>query len=677
MVKKLDTTSLFLAQVTNHSEALNNLLALPQDEPIGKDMVDRTILATNMLGNSFSLLDLDLWQSFLEAFEGLLITYRDKNLVWDERIAQVTSEIIEKEDQLLASAKANPKARLRNLVSADEVTAMLDELVELQSAAAAVPLVAETLQSRASTPPAETSDGTQIVHEADVTLMTIEEEQTLGGSMGQLSRSAQTLISHWRASEWDLANGDRDDLEQARKELFLTSFHALSIEQMITIKSGCTGAPKIASLSPIRSTLEDFVRVLCIGLDRHIDISFQGEDNEVDARLLFPVVKVLQCTIGDVFARCSDEYLHIEVTVEETLGTLRWSLRDNGSNFISDSQLDPEEYLAFYPGLKETRKVLSELRSLLWVEPDETHDTRFAFTMPASPEGGRFVVWGVGNERVAVHANQVSDVIPSKEAKVESGGHGEHLLTNGSRVPMVRLGQLYTGAPVDGEAIAVIGRLEKRIAFPVGSPGEVENGRWLKDGIPAWRGMERGVAEINGKKVPLVEADSLIRRYLQIINTASPAEISGGTEMQDLDFIEAQVDMDEADPNPSEDAPIGEAQVLVVERSEVLGNAFSTILSQDGLTIKVVDKLDVAIEYCLRETGPSLIISEFRLPSMAAKVLVDELRSQGKNIPVLVTTTHRGRNAESLVKKIGVAGYISKPLDADEVLKRVGGFFSG
>ena len=115
----------------------------------------------------------------------------------------------------------------------------------------------------------------------------------------------------------------------------------------------------------------------------------------------------------------------------------------------------------------------------------------------------------------------------------------------------------------------------------------------------------------------------------------------------------------------------------MVERSEVLADAFSTILSQDGLTIKVVDKLDVAIEYCLRETGPSLIISEFRLPSMAAKVLVEELRSKGKNIPVLFTTTHRGRNAESLVKKIGVAGYISKPLDVDEVLKRVGGFFSG
>ena len=70
-------------------------------------------------------------------------------------------------------------------------------------------------------------------------------------------------------------------------------------------------------------------------------------------------------------------------------------------------------------------------------------------------------------------------------------------------------------------------------------------------------------------------------------------------------------------------------------------------------------------------------IRQFRLPSMAAKVLVERLRSEGKNIPVLVTTTHRGERAKLLVEKLGVAGYISKPLDADYVLQRVGGLLPG
>ncbi|MFQ5511050.1 MAG: response regulator [Candidatus Krumholzibacteriia bacterium] len=672
MAKKLDTTSLFLAQVTHHSDELNGLLGLPPNHPAARARFERSILSTNMLANSFSLLELELWQSFLEAFEGLLITYRDKNLPWDERIAQVTSEIIEKEDQLLTHAQTKPPSALANIVSADEVNSMLEELVELQSTAAAATAPPPTAPGPA--PAAGTQP--EAIHEDAVAIKTAEEERSLGSSMGELCRNAQSLIGHWRSSEWDLVDGAPAGFDQIRRELLLTSFHALSIEQMIAIKGGNRGPLTIASLAPIRATLEDFVRVMCLGTDRHIDVAFEGEDNELHASLLFPVVRVLQFMIGDVFARCSDDYLHIEVAAEKRYGAFRWSMRDNGSNFISDSQLDPDEYLAFYPGLKETCKVLSELRSLLWVEPDETHDTRFAFTMPVSVDGGRFMVWGDGGQRMAVHANQVDKVIPFGDAEIKSGARGEHLVMGGNVVPLVRLGQLYTGAPVDGGHIAVIGRLEKRIAFPVSTAGDPKEGKWSRNAIPAWRGMERGVAEIAGHRVPLVEADSLVRRYLQIINTVSPTELSGGTGGQDPDLSQAQADMEKVDPIPPAQPPQASAQVLVVERSEVLGNAFTTILSQDGLTTQVVNKLDEAIDLCLQETAPILIISEFRVPSMAAKVLAERLQSEGKNIPVLVTTTHRGQNAERLVEKIGVAGYISKPLDAEDVLARVGGFFS-
>ena len=43
------------------------------------------------------------------------------------------------------------------------------------------------------------------------------------------------------------------------------------------------------------------------------------------------------------------------------------------------------------------------------------------------------------------------------------------------------------------------------------------------------------------------------------------------------------------------------------------------------------------------------------------------------DIPVLVTTTHTGENAERLVQKLGAAGYISKPLKASDVLSRIKG----
>jgi DNA-binding response OmpR family regulator len=68
---------------------------------------------------------------------------------------------------------------------------------------------------------------------------------------------------------------------------------------------------------------------------------------------------------------------------------------------------------------------------------------------------------------------------------------------------------------------------------------------------------------------------------------------------------------------------------------------------------------------------PSVVISDFRVPTMAAKAIADRFRRDGKKIPVFVTTTHTGGNAEVLVKRIGVSGYIAKPVNGDDVLCRV------
>ena len=57
-------------------------------------------------------------------------------------------------------------------------------------------------------------------------------------------------------------------------------------------------------------------------------------------------------------------------------------------------------------------------------------------------------------------------------------------------------------------------------------------------------------------------------------------------------------------------------------------------------------------------------------PYMVA-VMTERLRLDGREIPVLVTTTHAGDNAERLVQKLGAEGYISKPLSSSEVLSRI------
>jgi len=59
---------------------------------------------------------------------------------------------------------------------------------------------------------------------------------------------------------------------------------------------------------------------------------------------------------------------------------------------------------------------------------------------------------------------------------------------------------------------------------------------------------------------------------------------------------------------------------------------------------------------------------------MAAKKIVDSLREQGRDIPVLVTTSQSGKTADLLVEKLGASGYLSKPLSASQVASQLSAF---
>ena len=117
----------------------------------------------------------------------------------------------------------------------------------------------------------------------------------------------------------------------------------------------------------------------------------------------------------------------------------------------------------------------------------------------------------------------------------------------------------------------------------------------------------------------------------------------------------------------------GELEILVVEQSENMRETLNRIFTQAHVSAEFADGLEEALKL-LDKHSPRLIISEFRMPSMAAKVLVDGLKKQGKHIPVLVTTSQTGQTADLLVTKLGAAGYLSKPLNVQDVTAQIGSY---
>jgi len=668
MADKQNTTELFLGQIGNHTEELAGLLAVGPSQSIEPEVAERALLCTSMLLNSTSVLEITSLSTFLRAYEGLLGLYFEKRLPWDERIAQLTSEVIELEDQWVSAGQGKTTSTIHDIFSSEQLGALTQEAADVRSFAETLEF-SETIETpRSQQPVTPESPDAEVPVSPDPTEAVSDAEPAdthrqhdvgqVGGGADEIRRHTEMFLARWSAIDWNDTSVDGEALREMRKDLFAIGFHALSIEQMIGHRMEGDVSLQLDSLALVSSALRDFSRMLSAGSGRVIDVTIIGEDNRIDVQLLVSAVKILQGMIADVARQCPDIDLRVEIVVQEQNGSLIWSLRDNGKNHMSETVVDPDEYFNFYPSLRETCKTLAELQSLLWVEPDRKHETRFAFSLPLTPDGGGFVMWNHGEKSFAVLSNQVSNVVAEDEVNVEADNLGQYIMHDGRRVPVIHLGDVCDGVEINGKTLVVLGHVDMRVAFYVDDVGDVVEGKWLRGAVSAWKGLRNGVAEVNGKRATVLEATDLLEHYLGHTFSAKVTEAGGSLD-------DSGVTSNARESKIS--TPLASGNVLVIERSESLRNELESILMESHLTMKAFDQIDAAIDW-LHDDLPCVIISEFRVPSMAAKVLVERLRLEGKDVPVLVTTTHSGEKAEKLVQKLGVSGYIVKPLDAASVL---------
>jgi len=361
--------------------------------------------------------------------------------------------------------------------------------------------------------------------------------------------------------------------------------------------------------------------------------------------------------------------MEIEIEMVDRNGAIHGRVRDNGDTFLSDSRLDHEDQLAFYPGLRHVVRTLKEHHGTLAVEPGGGKEARFVFTLPSTTVSEPLIVWERAGHTFAARASQVVDVVAATGNLRKAGSYGEHIMIHGRRVPLLKLDVLYPDAPPGNSHIVVLGALEKHVAFYAPGEGVSKLGVVLGDSIPVWRGIPHDVVRVDGRRVPLMDADDILRGYLSITGTlnadAISAAVSEERELTERDLVH---DVEEA-----ADPPSGDPEVLVIEQSESTRNALNDILARQRVRATFAGDVEEALGM-IRSAEPRVIISEFRIPTMAAKKIVDMLREQGRSIPVLVTTSQSGKTADLLVEKLGASGYLSKPLSATQVASQLSAY---
>lgn len=117
--------------------------------------------------------------------------------------------------------------------------------------------------------------------------------------------------------------------------------------------------------------------------------------------------------------------------------------------------------------------------------------------------------------------------------------------------------------------------------------------------------------------------------------------------------------------------------VLVVEDERHLAIGIKYNLEAEGYRVTLVSDGLSAVKKIGRETQDfDLVILDLMLPEMSGYEVCDTLRSQGKNIPILILSARTLTEDRTRAFDLGANQYLMKPFELDELISRVNNLLS-
>ena len=111
-------------------------------------------------------------------------------------------------------------------------------------------------------------------------------------------------------------------------------------------------------------------------------------------------------------------------------------------------------------------------------------------------------------------------------------------------------------------------------------------------------------------------------------------------------------------------------RVLIAEDDHVIANAMATHLRRAGMEVELADRGDRAIRK-LRFERPDVAVIDLMLPGMDGWRIIEELRADGVETPVVVVSARASEQDKVHALMIGGDDYLAKPFGMAELVARV------
>lgn len=114
--------------------------------------------------------------------------------------------------------------------------------------------------------------------------------------------------------------------------------------------------------------------------------------------------------------------------------------------------------------------------------------------------------------------------------------------------------------------------------------------------------------------------------------------------------------------------------LLMVEDDLTFSTMLSTWLRKKGFEVCTASSVGAAIKLLRQPEGnvPQLVLSDLRMPDHDGLYLLRWLRTQGMNTPFIIMTSYADVQNAVEAMKLGANDYISKPVQPDLLLQKIG-----
>lgn len=110
--------------------------------------------------------------------------------------------------------------------------------------------------------------------------------------------------------------------------------------------------------------------------------------------------------------------------------------------------------------------------------------------------------------------------------------------------------------------------------------------------------------------------------------------------------------------------------VLVVDDDSGVRQAMEDVLTEEGYEVMAAENGQRALDL-LERRMPSILLTDLEMPQVDGERLIEQVRGRHPELPILVITSRLVVDAEREARRLGVHGYLNKPIDVDVLLRRV------